>query len=569
LAYTGRDMRHLLIPLLLFLLSPALASQIVGGHWSERMEFDGAESLNWFGTSMAGIGDVDGDGIRDMAIGAPEARNGFIRDCGAVYVYSGASGTLLWIAYGPEEYTYLGRTVAAVGDINGDGIDDVSSGAYFASPSGLYGAGTAYVYSGLNGAILLQIDGTEENQNLGKAIADAGDIDGDGLPDLILGVPNADPGGVYNAGWTLVCSGADGSVLYRFEGSNRRERMGAYVAGCGDIDGDLVPDILCSIPFFGGELGKAIVYSGATGLMIWEFVGSGQELLGTSLAGGHDVDLDGVPDLLLGAMKAKVGSEFTVGTVYLRSGATGDLLQQWDGYEAGSHFGSSVDFLGDIDGDGVAEILVGAPEETALGVDSAGKVHVYSGASGALLHSFDGPGEFASAGVVVAALGDLNGDGVDEIGYGAPNDSPNGMDRAGSAMVHGFSPILALESATISVSSGETVEVYIDFPESEAGSNYAALVSSTGDSVSIIGGIKVPLTMDAMVQRGLQGRPPSILLNAYGILDGNGDATALYLPAPNLPQLVGRTYWGAVISYDAAAGVASMSSIARALEIVF
>ena len=561
-------MRHPLILLLLFLMTPSLSAQIVGGFWSEHMRFDGVESGNYFGTSMAGIGDVDGDGIDDIVVGAPETRSGFIHDAGAVYVYSGASSALLWVVYGQEEFALLGQVVTSVGDINGDGIDDIGAGAYYANPHGINGAGTVYVFSGLDGSTILQIDGDEENQHLGLAIAAGGDINGDGIPDLILGVPRAQPGGVFNVGWTWVRSGADGSVLFRFDGNFRGEEMGSRVAGCGDIDGDQVPDILCSIPFFGGELGKAIVYSGATGLVIWEFVGTGQELLGTSLAGGHDVDLDGVPDLLLGGMKAKVGDDFSVGSVYLHSGATGELLRQWDGYEAGGIFGCSAAFLNDLDGDGVSEVLIGACSESALGESGAGKVYVFSGASGELLQSIDGPGAYAGAGQSVTALGDLNGDGVDEFGYGAPSNAPNGVDRTGSAMVHGFSPILALEAETISASGGETVAVSIDFPQSEAGFDYGILVSATGDSVSMIGGIEVPLTVDAMVWNGLNGRPPSILLGAYGTLDANGDAAALYLPALNMPQLVGRSFWGAVISYDAAVGAARMSSVARALEVV-
>ena len=144
------------------------------------------------------------------------------------------------------------------------------------------------------------------------------------------------------------------------------------------------------------------------------------DLLGVSLAAVGDLDGDGVTELLIGADGASPGGLTAAGMAELRSGATGAILHQFDGAAPGDRFGAAVDGAGDVDGDGVPDLVIGAPMTYAPAA-YRGSVFVYSGATYALIHRIDGHPVTAKAlGSSVAGVGDIDGDGFDDILAGAP-----------------------------------------------------------------------------------------------------------------------------------------------------
>ena len=143
----------------------------------------------------AGIGDVNGDGFDDVILGLPENSSLGRTAAGSAFVYSGRTGTRLWWIHGAAENDSLGSSVASAGDVNQDGFPDVIVGALGADPGGRTGAGSVFVYSGRNGEQLWQFDGAASADDFGFSISGAGDVNADGFADVIVSAPGADPGG--------------------------------------------------------------------------------------------------------------------------------------------------------------------------------------------------------------------------------------------------------------------------------------------------------------------------------------------------------------------------------------
>src|SRR5262249_45362141 len=153
------------------------------------------------------------------------------------YVYSGADGSLLFTKTGAAAGDGFGTAVAGVGDVNGDGKGDFLVGAPYSDTGGT-DAGSAYLYSGANGSLLAQRNGAAAGDHFGAALAGAGDADGDGIPDLLVAAPAASPGGRSGAGSAYLYSGADGHLLFQRDGAAAQVALGTSVTGAGDVDGD-------------------------------------------------------------------------------------------------------------------------------------------------------------------------------------------------------------------------------------------------------------------------------------------------------------------------------------------
>ncbi len=402
---------------------------------------EGPEVGALFGTAVVGIGDVDGDGLPDIAVGAPQTLGpggGYLD--GRVFVYSGATSTLLYELNPLRHRGFFGARLASVGDLDGDGVPDLIVGAPATSSDDFYGVGSALVFSGATGELLFAFLGEEGGTYMGSAVASVGDLDGDGIPEIAMGTPYGSGSGPYGGGVVAVRSGSDGTLLDELDGSASGDYLGRAIAGMGDLDGDGVPDLLLGAPNAspGGraEAGLVQVRSGATGEILRQLNGAeASAYFGQAVANVGDLDGDGVDDFAVAAPSASPSGMQDAGSVFVYSGASGQLLYRWDGPESFGAFGSAVAGGGDVDGDGVPDVIVGAPGSSPGGVSVAGSAFVFSGATGELLLRWDGMEREGTLGQSVAILGDLTGDGRAEVAIGAPTQSPGGRSGAGAAVV--------------------------------------------------------------------------------------------------------------------------------------
>jgi hypothetical protein len=220
-----------------------------------------------------------------------------------VHVLSGRDGSTLrvllssfWVG-GVD--TGFGGSVAGPGDIDGDGCPDVLVGAPFTNYDG-YTRGSVFLFSGRTGGVLRQIDGTAPHGQLGT-VARLGDIDHDGTPDFLVGAPT-DPAGGPNSGSVWIFSGRDSAVLRVLRG-NSGEAFGSFLADAADVNGDGFPDIAVGAPLavsWGAQVGAVRVYSGRDGALLSEVYGQQPfDYVGPCAFAG-DLNGDGIGDLVAG-----------------------------------------------------------------------------------------------------------------------------------------------------------------------------------------------------------------------------------------------------------------------------
>jgi len=345
-------------------------------------------------------GDVDGDGIEDLVLGAPSANFMGRNQAGAVNVYFGPLGDFTTLGtpdaqiLGPHGNAYLGRNMGTIGDFDGDGVDDVLAGGFDIKNVANQKVGAAYLVRGplesgelidgdVSGAVDLVIYGETIYDHFGSSMTAMGDWSGDGLPDLIIAARDGSSG-----------KGA----LYGFESGPLEEGGNVWSAG----DADVLVDGLGS----GSMTGDALRYT-------------------------EDVDGDGLGDLLVGAPRRNLegvqrGAAYLVST--LTSAGIGDIAAaEFRGSVDNAHFGSAVTALGSMDTTETQGIAIGAPAATS------GAVYVFSG-------PFEGSiGQDAATGVVAglnsgdsfgtALVGgvDFDEDGISDLLVGSPGaDSSKG-----------------------------------------------------------------------------------------------------------------------------------------------
>lgn len=353
---------------------------------------------DFFGQSVAGVGDLDRDGHDDVAVGAPLSDiNG--ANSGGVYVYSGRTGNLMRIlaGFGRE----FGSKVCGVGDATGDGIPDIAVSAPVDVNHPTYRAGRVFLFSGYDIAFdasgrqvraIYTVQGLGEYDLLGSSLAAAGDVDGDGHRDLILGAPESYPPfpNLITEGYALVVSGRTGGVLSTLR-METPGRLGTAVAGVGDLDGDGFDDVAASAPnastLFAQNSGIVWIYSGrslrpgSTPTILRSLQGQTiGETLGRSLANVGDIDHDSFDDLIVGGRSvtadgfAQVISGRTLDPITSRLTAGPDRTNQ-------QSFGFSVCGAGDLNRDGLADFVVSTPEDSTEQFLS-GSIAAYSGTTG-------------------------------------------------------------------------------------------------------------------------------------------------------------------------------------------
>lgn len=347
---------------------------ISGADGSALYTLMGSSAVDHFGWSAAALGDINGDGVCDLAVGAPD--NDLLgTNAGAVRVVSGATGAVLFSVYGAGDNSALGYSVGDAGDVNGDGFADFHSGAPFDSlvaPN----AGSVSTWSGRDGALLMRSFGVTAGDRLGISVSKAGDLNSDGRPDLLAGADQAHVG----AGYVLVISGRTGAMLGTLVGEARGERFGAALCGGVDVDGDFLPDFAVGAPAamkLSAATGAVRVFSGPSLLELLRFHGEGPgEEFGGALIFIADIDGDGLADLAAsGAFEA--GAIGAAGVVRATSSRSGRPLRVWRGRSGGDRFGAALASAEDRDGDGRAEILVGAPKDDSPAID-CGAVLLFS-----------------------------------------------------------------------------------------------------------------------------------------------------------------------------------------------
>jgi len=393
------------------------------------------------GFSVSGAGDVNGDGKDDLIIGAVGADPNGLENAGSSYVLFGSTSgfaptlnlatlngingfTINGIAAGGQ----LGSSVSGAGDVNGDGFADLIIGAPYADPNGLENAGQSYVVFGSNQGFPTSLNVSDLDGNngftinpiaagdeLGGSVSAAGDVNGDGKDDLIIGAFGADPNGVQNAGQGYVVFGSTVGL--------------APTLNVSDLD---------------GTNGFAI-----------DGIAEGDHLSRVSAAG--DVNGDGFDDVIVAAFWADPNGNTSAGTSYVvfgspeafpasfnPSGLNGTNGFAINGIAQGNFSGYSVSSAGDFNGDGIDDLIISAP-----GVESfAGQSYIVFGSKEGFwasinLSSLDGingsvfnrvnPNDFS--GISVSGAGDINGDGVDDLIIGASYADPNGNTDSGSSYV--------------------------------------------------------------------------------------------------------------------------------------
>ncbi len=402
---------------------------------------------SWFGAAVAAAGDVNGDGYADVLVGEPlyDGEEEEEVDIGRVYLYygsaTGLSTTAAWVFSGDWAGAHLGAAVAAAGDVDGDGYGDIIVGAPGYS-NGEVGEGAAFLFYGDSWAPSSSPDwmaeGNQAGAEFGYAVGTAGSQDWDGRADIIVGAPGYSNGQVGEGAAFAYYSGGGLSSMpdWSAEGNQAGARFGHTVGVAGDVDGDGYPDVVIGAPGYdgsGGDEGRDYLYSGSfSGLnssSAWTGQGNcagGQ--FGYSAGPAGDVNGDGYADIVVGTPNA--GGSCNAdgsGRVYAYYGSDMGLpgMPSWtiQGIWPGAHLGWSVSTAGDVNDDGYGDVIVGAPDY-ADGNTREGRIMVYLGTEAGLTTAeqwaYDSNRQYVAMGYAVGTAGDVNGDGYGDLLAGAP-----------------------------------------------------------------------------------------------------------------------------------------------------
>ena len=381
--------------------------------------------------TSSNAGDINNDGIDDLIIGARVVFGGTNLGSGGTLNLSDLNGTNGFIINGS------GTSVSNAGDINNDGIDDLIIGASNASPNGKDEAGQSYVVFGetnlgsggtfnlssLNGTNGFIINGIAAIDRSGSSVSSAGDINSDGIDDLIIGAPFASPNS-FRSGESYVVFGSKGGFGAQFNLStlngtngfainnmNEYGLLGVSVSSAGDINSDGIDDlIIADIPiiesFNGFSLGQSYVVFGSKGgfdsqLNLSTLNGTNGFAInifnsgpgiGNSVSSAGDINSDGIDDLIIGApyaspndsfysgesyvvfgSKAGFGAQFNVSTLNGTNGFAINIINEY------GQLGTSVSSAGDINSDGIDDLIIGAPYASFNGSDFSAQSYVVFG----------------------------------------------------------------------------------------------------------------------------------------------------------------------------------------------
>ena len=338
----------------------------------------------YFGKSVSGAGDVNNDGYFDVIIGAPGESPGSSPDgSGRVYVFNGMNADIIFTLYSQNEQLDggFGRSVSSAGDVNDDGLDDLIVGAPFeGGGTGVTEGGMAYVFDGEDGSIIYELDSpnAENYGHFGWSVSWAGDVNNDGYDDVIVGAYGESPGASPDsAGRAYVFSGETGNIIHTLESPNEEA---------------------------GGSFGFSVSYAG-------------------------DLDSDDHDEVIVGAYREDA-QEYYVdsGRAYIFNGATGGIYYSLTApsSEENGWYGYSVSQAGDVNHDNYDDVVVGAPnEELTSHPDGSGRVHIHSGMTSGSIWSLVSPNQQVNGafGSSVSGGFDANNNGFDDVIIGAPGET--------------------------------------------------------------------------------------------------------------------------------------------------
>lgn len=410
--------KGILIGFILITVFPTMKSQIIV---QTLIEENLSGSTN-YGFSVSGAGDVNNDGYDDVIVGA----NNFYNSSGRAYIYLGGS-VLNEIAdiiiTGKNQASNIGISVSGAGDVNNDGYDDVIVGCH--------GFNTYIYYGGANMDEIADVSliddamspspGTTINTGFGYSVSNAGDVNGDGFDDVIVGSPYSINSNMSRAYIFLGGSNMDGISDKTIFAEAVNDNFGFSVSGAGDVNNDGFDDVIVGAYRNDGSKGKAYLYFGgntmdvsADVIMVGE---STSNYFGYSVSDAKDVNNDGYDDVIVGAnyYNSRQGRSY----VYFGGSSmnnTADVIMT--GVATNNYFGSSVSSVGDLNNDGFDDVVVGSYGYSS----NQGRAYIYYGSSsmdntvdltltGELINSY-----FGNA---VSGAGDVNNDGFDDIFIGA------------------------------------------------------------------------------------------------------------------------------------------------------
>ena len=492
--------------------------------------FLGENAFDKAGRSVASVGDVNGDGYDDLLVGANYNDDGS-NNAGQVYLILGkASGWGMDNSLsnadasfvGEDADDYAGWAVSSAGDVNGDGYDDFLIGASWDEDGG-FGAGQVYLVLGKTSGWNMDTSlstadasfiGEAESNHAGHSVASAGDVNGDGYDDFLIGADGWNGSGGNQGQVYLILGKASGwsmdidlsSVDASFIGEIGGDYAGHSIAAAGDVNGDGYTDFVIGANlndeggYHAGQvyliLGKTSGWAMDTPLSSVDasFLGSTDDIAGRSVSSAGDVNGDGYDDFIIGASRGAEGGGDQTGKVYLilgmASGWTMDTNLSYSnasflGEDVGDRAGYSVASAGDVNGDGYDDFVIGAPWDQ---VSSTYKGQVYLIFGKASSWSMDTNLSTADAsfwgesgdyaGYSVASAGDVNGDAFNDFIIGAYRSNDGGQDQGEAYLV--LSDQTGATNGTYKnlISSDNTPPV--KFPNADVILDFSAATSSNG-----------------------------------------------------------------------------------------